>query len=361
MAETVTVGELLVRLKADVTQLEAGLRKGQMEIGALETKARPKLGRLENSLRMVGISAAGLPGPIGRVASALSALLPGGLLTAGVLGVLGSIALALKIHKERAEEAAKAQAKFNDELAKYGLRQPTPFDVPQVAPGSDAGAFVLARWRQRRGPLLREFQREDLRLELERALEQLQDLRPRMIGPGDFGFERIQHALTAGATRARRAREEGLITAMALPDIKTLQERLQAIMKRVPQRLAAAKELQEKWKQLGEAIGDWVAFGLMSIFEGNFKGFLKYLAGNLLSLGLRVGFGALFGALAPAAAAVGSGKAPKKVNPGVGIRQGVDFKNFPPATNPLAAARDHDWQRFLRESNLVAASQGFRA
>ena len=38
----------------------------------------------------------------------------------------------------------------------------------------------------------------------------------------------------------------------------------------------------------------------------------------------------------------------------------VDFSSFPPAQNPLAAARDGEWQRFFRESGLVARAGGYR-
>ncbi len=37
----------------------------------------------------------------------------------------------------------------------------------------------------------------------------------------------------------------------------------------------------------------------------------------------------------------------------------IDFSTFPRATNPLAAARDDEWQRFLRESERLAYADGF--
>lgn len=44
-------------------------------------------------------------------------------------------------------------------------------------------------------------------------------------------------------------------------------------------------------------------------------------------------------------------------NAGGGVS--FDFSTFPRATNPLAAARDDEWQRFLRESERLAYADGF--
>lgn len=51
--------------------------------------------------------------------------------------------------------------------------------------------------------------------------------------------------------------------------------------------------------------------------------------------------------------------APVASNEGGGGGPRIDFSTFPPARNPLAAARDGDWQKFLRSSMAGAFEGGF--
>src|SRR3990167_305532 len=117
MAETATVGELLVRIRADVSQLEAGLRTANTGIttfGAHAVIATGSSRRLNNALRGIGVAAAGLPGPIGRVMNQLLNFAPGGVVGAAVIGGLGAIALMWVKVREEAKKAAEEQQKtFN--------------------------------------------------------------------------------------------------------------------------------------------------------------------------------------------------------------------------------------------------------
>ena len=140
MPESVTVGELLVRIRADVTDLEAGLKKTQTGFEGMGTRIRPGLRAVEGGLRGLAISAAGLPGPFGRLASALLRFAPGGFVTLGVIAGVGAIALIWREFTKRAEEARKeaalkeAEAKAVQAVNPFEQAKTNPFEKNPVNP-----------------------------------------------------------------------------------------------------------------------------------------------------------------------------------------------------------------------------------
>ena len=135
MPESVTVGELLVRIRADVRDLEAGLRKGQQGFDSFSTRTRPGLRAVENAFRNITFAVAGVPGPVGRLASSLGHVIGQGVaLTAGFLvagAVIGTFVRRMGQVQEKATAAAKAlrdipkeaQIRLNLEQVEKGVTQ----------------------------------------------------------------------------------------------------------------------------------------------------------------------------------------------------------------------------------------------
>ena len=118
MPESVTVGELLVRIRADVRDLEAGLRKGQQGFDSFSSRTRPGLRAVENAFRNITFAVAGVPGPVGRLASSLGRVIGQGVaLTAGFL-VAGAVICTFVRRMAQVQEKATAAAKALRDIPK---------------------------------------------------------------------------------------------------------------------------------------------------------------------------------------------------------------------------------------------------
>lgn len=141
----------------------------------------------------------------------------------------------------------------------------------------------------------------------------------------------------------------------------------------VERQLATQQRQQEQqWINFGEHLGDAFINALDQAIRHGFSNvgsLLKSLLGTLVRIaaefGLKMAIGAATGGageaafLAPGEAASSATLAGEGAVVGAGAAA-PDFSMFPPATNPLASARDADWQVFLRESNRIATRDGFR-
>lgn len=382
MAETATVGELLVRIRADLTDLERGLSKATAETTKFSTRAAPGMRTITNSMRALAFQAAGIPGPIGRITGALLMMSAGGTVTIGVVAGIGIIALAWRKLTSEAREAAKAQA----EALKLGIETP------------------LAKAR------------ENLRL-VEKELSEAEAKR-RQFGPlaafTPFGGKQVIEA-TQRINDARKAVE------FWTNEVERLDEAWQDILDRIeeidlPKRLrvpglnepspftpgvigpgtisgvvgtkrgfpqidAAAFIAADRWVQkfgddirkkyeitraIGESIGYALADGINAVLSGG--NFLKSLGRSLLGIAINVA-SSLAGRAIGNALFPGGGEALGLLSGGGGgsilgkvaaPASPVDFSSFPAASNPLASARDSEWLRFLGASNLQLRQYGFR-
>lgn len=115
----------------------SGVQRG----AAAATKAVEGLGssgaglnKLDNAFKGLGEQALQLPGPLGRIADALLDFAPGGLVGAGVIAGLGSIALAFSAAKKAQEDGEKAVGDLTKSLLDYEVA------LIRVAKGEEAAA-----------------------------------------------------------------------------------------------------------------------------------------------------------------------------------------------------------------------------
>ena len=432
MPESITVGDLVVRIRADINQLARGLNAAQNGINGMSNGARPGLRRLETAFLAIGVRAAGIQGPIGSLSRQLLQFAGGGLVTAGVIAGVGAMALAwqkltekTKDLKQQADEAAKSLLKLPEQVAiaqaqmtagqralklererqlLTGEAEPTTFRerllTTQRIPGSayavarlkeivpelarlqsavaagtqtitdllikdeSALAAYFDRWEQfdaqarvwaKRNDIakLTGEQREAL-LEAERALEAY------VQGWRSWDAQAKKQAQETRIQRTLFTIQSGITdpSGRALPNFAALVEeamrQARATLRKSQQflRLEQLKlDLVSGFREIGIAAGAALAEGIAGGYKMTIGGFLRSIFSQVVGHIVRVGLNALIPIPGISAA---------KVAP-VAIGGAVDFSSFPAATNPLASARDKDWQRFLRESQLVAASQGFRA
>lgn len=384
MAETATVGELVVRIRADISDLERGLAKTQGLATGLATRTAPSLRAVSNAFRGLAFSAVGVPGPIGRVSAILLTMGTGGTVTLAVLAGLAAIGAALKLLSLQADRAAArikemAEAAFTRGAHERGImrvlaqilnRQPSPeqqlrnigatigFIQQQMALRvPEEGVFgILGETRLRFTTEQLEQMRQAIQLLRQDAEALATPLRQLRAG---------QIAGPPGLAEETRLRGIGQVPGgLLMPDPNRIQAQINAILAAAARRAQQADDLRTQWRDLGFTLGDYFLEGFRAATEGGIGGFLK-------SLGFTILRGVIFGAIAGATGgtfgagfAAGSGiPIPgQSLNRAAGPSLGsvLDFSTFPPAQNPLAAARDREWQRFFRESGLVAVQGGYR-
>jgi hypothetical protein len=83
--------------------------------------ARRGLNLMENGLRTLAFQAAGVPGPVGKIASGFGLLGAGSLIVTGVVAGVGAVALGYRFLTRDAREASAAADKLTDSLKKQTL------------------------------------------------------------------------------------------------------------------------------------------------------------------------------------------------------------------------------------------------
>src|SRR3990167_2977448 len=116
-----TVGEIAYNLKANTQDFQRGMQVADaslkkldvttMRVASTTGRATPGLHKLQNTLANVGFAAAGLPGPLGRVADRLSSFAFGGTLTVAIAAGAAAIGLAWKQMHEAGRIAAESAKK----------------------------------------------------------------------------------------------------------------------------------------------------------------------------------------------------------------------------------------------------------
>ncbi|HAM40289.1 MAG TPA: hypothetical protein DCP69_02855 [Candidatus Omnitrophica bacterium] len=410
MPESVTVGELLVRIRADVTDLEAGLKKTQTGFEGMGTRIRPGLRAVEGGLRGLAISAAGLPGPFGRLASALLRFAPGGFVTLGVIAGVGAIALIWREFTKRAEEARKeVEANARTLIALADARRRFQAGAAEQGLGLsrtrlDELLDIQARVRISLRQIQEEMARlpgfvfgiipEDVATRLREAQTAMKSV-TEAIADQRMELARAQEAAAAFWKEWARISKERPIGRGAAIAPKAEEFRAQVFgafkgtpLKQITRDLPSmadvdawtnrwiepfAKQVQARYEffqEIGQTIGNALADGIYSIMSGG--NFFQSIGRSLLGIGLnlfsRFAGAAIGNALFPGGGAIiggllsGGGGGPtmgKSVAPGAGLMT-INLGNMPAATNPLAATRDAQWQVFLKESLLVGRAGGFR-
>ena len=234
--------------------LSAGLAKANerlKELGKSGPGAGAGLRAAEQGVRSLAFQAAGLPGPLGRVASGLLALAGGNALVLGVVAGISAIGLAIRLLSQDTRDNAKAQEEMTKKLAQLGphgeamaarLRiaelerqrdRPTPLDRLERAK-----KFMLST------SILPNLAEQDQDIERQIA-EQRQILAKGLLGLGKPGAE-AQRAAALGLgearTRAQLAAEGTTATAVA--------ERIRALRleyEHIPPALAAAIAARERF------------------------------------------------------------------------------------------------------------------
>ena len=478
MAET--VGELLVRIRADVSQLEAGLKtaeRGVNSFGNVGSQATRTTGRLENALRGLGVSAAGIPGPMGRVANALLSFAPGGLAMAGALAGIGALVIAWQIVTDRAQKAREEMQRTIDALGvlkqarlervsgliqgardidQLGTLGGVTFPIGGAAPGLvkllEQRKQIVAELRQLQARLdpaatiklgaeearaaFQEFQNLQGALEVvdrqvrvvggqfqgtfELAVEGAMRLARELSGLGETILPQLTTSTDKFNEAMARSRAAPSVTAarnlpflidnMFGPDVKAqFQQRVADIEGAFRSTSSALEEARER---LGElqlaqedlnrrynegAIDAWAfADATKLVQEAMYRAtrdfqlaaasliemggqliasvMRAFRSGNLLnifsSLTRAIGTALMFVNPVAGAIVIGGGEIitaglepqsqSRVASQPASAALTIDVSGMPPAANPLAAARDRDWQRFLRESASLARGAGYR-
>lgn len=419
MAETVTVGELLVRLRADVSQLEAGLRTAETGLNTLGTtggKSRVSMARLQHALRGVAVNAAGLPGPLGRVSNLLLGFAPGGFATSAALAGLGAMALiwqAIAKNAAAAREELERNAKALSELRNLRIGRIQEFLRPAFSEEQrlraeiaalrarfpvafQPGVDISAPWftQAEREAVATVAKLEDALRSLEQPFEQLiehleanarriaelreelKTLGATVVGegtrPGTFANLLLRSIIDA------EERKEVSDVVLSLPNLQRVQDRLIGLMQRAWRQAwrdldmtqfmrwqIFQEQLTQGFRQLGQSAAQAFFDEFIMTGKVNLGRFFRSLVAAAVNVGITALFTAAGAPVGPSMiVGMGMGTAfgfsQRRPDLASGLTLTLDFANFPPATNPLAAARDRDWQKLLRESASYARASGFR-
>lgn len=419
-----TVGEALFVLEADATQFIAALEQAGVKVVQLQTKATglgttagmagPGVRRLQNAVTALGFGLAGVPGPLGRVASLLSGFAVGGALTAGVVAGIGLIALAWDRVGKAAERARTAHENVLEAIR--GAAPPeadlTLEDRLALAQDLLIGAQARLRAEDRRttvrhtvrGPsgALEQIEREISLGDPARVREYTQEVAAaqRMVdrtttalraqrAEGDrlvATFREIEQAMqdvaaaaaqltiptplipafpnNADLGRVRRGAGPGDILG---PQIDALKDAfrgpndqanaaLEETMRDAAKAAQANPSVTSAYRDLGAAL----AGALTSEIAHAMAPGGRFDLGSLLRTVASAAIGVLVsrGVTSILDTVLGVSPAPSPV--AGAMSSPLDLGRMPAAANPLAAARDQDWQAWLRESARVATAQGFR-
>lgn len=373
-------------LTADSAQFVSGMNRAQLTMGRLtETSAQSHkaLNILKSGMVGLATQATGTAGPVGKLAQGLLMFGGGGPLVLGVAAGIGVLSIAYQGLTRDARDNAKAQEDLVKALqgvgvhaqltaakitlsglqAKQGAGQTVGETFSQFLNDMTGGAFGTSREQQKQGIA----SAIATQLNVIAGLEQQVAKWSKDIADN---AEREAEARARTASLLRVVSDEGLLAAARLQG-GSLFQRDQARMRgqlgnaivrndqaelngdffRIHAREIFLKSgISESVKQLGVSVGRQFVMGMLEgvqslqdLFKMVFLSFLDFGLGQIFNKVLNVG--SVVGVKSPP---VGT------------VQFSLNASGMPAATNPLAAARDAQWQSFLRESVLVASSQGFR-
>lgn len=418
LIETITA-----RLTADVGQFQQGFAQANQTVGNFQTTATKSTATargLQNALRAVAFQATGVPGPVGRLATVLSSFAIGGGLVTGILAGLAAIGLAMKVLGDKANLLAnnvvaarerlrrvigevgegveseedlgllrRRLKEAQDELAtmrRQTTTQMTRFGPMQVPSASFAEltakqnvinqlTAAIAQAEKNLAPI-----RAKAAQELDQVLETVEDfvqelpiMQLQIEGvTADFlewfaASEQLRASLEAlrrSGIEAFESEAAGRIFQMTggRPDLSILgipsPEEVEQMLDAINMEFGIGElsdNLNKQFAQMGLDAMQSLARSLLS----GAKNIKELLFGLLLDFSLGGIFAGIGNALGlnsvsslQAAPTANLSAQPMQLQVGTGT--------LPPPMTPFEASRDAMWQRMLRESVLVAKSQGFR-
>lgn len=151
--------DLLVRTFFADNGLSAGLAKanaGLQQLGKSGPGARSGLRAVEMGARSLAFEAAGLQGPLGRIAAGLLQLGGGSALVLGVVAGVGAIALAYRALTADSRAAAEEQAKLRDELVRTAAQRAAGLipETQQIGSNVATARAELARLNRERSAVV---------------------------------------------------------------------------------------------------------------------------------------------------------------------------------------------------------------
>src|SRR3990167_4207083 len=419
-----TVGEIAYNLKANTQDFQRGMQVADaslrkldvttMRVASTTGRATPGLHKLQNTLANVGFAAAGLPGPLGRVADKLSGFAFGGALTVGIAAGAAAIGLAWKkMHEAGRIAAESAQRQFEQfgalidriksklqdlaiwQLAaqREGLRH--LLVAARAALAEEAGKSPLFQ-APAIGPLPainiggpNADRLRNLRQQVESIEQAMRDLdrvtadktwARNMAAAGEEaarGLDQVHVSLSQVLTMIQNipldpanfgTRIKKTLADQLAKDMEELAKTNEAMAEKIQRDFGATVDQMERDAQRAAEAINRIQFALNAMLDilddlkaGNFGSVLGTIFGGII--GFAASGGNPAGAIAGAQIGGRVGRnfdSPNQsaaaIPPGAATIS-VNVSGMPPATNPLAASRDGDWIRFLSDSTKLAGAR----
>lgn len=333
------------------------------------------IGILRNGMVGLATQAAGVTGPIGRLAQGLLMLGGGGTVVLAVAAGVGAISIAYRKLTQDSRDAEQAQKDLTKALQGVGVHgQLTAARMQEANARQALGRLDQPGFFGRIADIFRtEGEMETRRQAALRDISGAENAVARAAAE----VAKWQAAIAADAEREASARMRSLMaldkTIAKLPPkelteagrIKGLRmdeaiggketfEAMRDSLNSLPGKMRFGLEqagISESMREFGISVGRQFAMGMLEGIQ-SMADLFKMVISSVLDFAL----GSILGAIFPPAAALGGIKG-SAVAP---AKMGLDISGLPKAATPMAAARDAQWQNFLRESVLVAKSQGFR-
>jgi hypothetical protein len=388
----VQLERITATLTADASQFVNGMQQAKRALGSVGTasaQTNRAMGVLKNGMVGLAAQATGTTGPVAKLAQGLLMFGGGSGAVLGVAAGLGAIAIAYQELTRDAREAAKANndllvalgkisahGRFSAERQKLETLQ-EQLGIAEAGThigGADFDRVIVDTKEVARLKGLIQKQTEAVAFwEREASREVVHQLG--VIGMVAFQEERRVAALKDGLAVMVRMKEveqdfaqagksflgweSGIKKELSVAGLKgeAFAEQLEKV--KLKEFFPPDDELQ----QLGMSVGRQLAMGLMEGFQ-NMQDVMRSIFSAVLSFALGRIFGAIIGgAVGGPAGAVAGGVAGGKFSGSVIAPASFSLNvtgGLSPAATPFAAARDAEWQRFLRESFIVATDAGFR-
>ena len=400
-----TVGEIAYNLKANTQDFQRGMQVADaslrkldvttMRVASTTGRATPGLSKLQNTLANVGFAAAGLPGPLGRVADKLSGGGGGGM-GLGWKQMHEAGRIAAESAKKQMEDFGavldRIKGKLQDlaiwqlaaqrmnletslRIIRTELASPamTRVRVERITEGKEAERFKeLTREAERLTLALADLDRimadktwardgvaaaEEVKMALQAVVVSIEDLYAKLgqVGQwaptfGDQMKKAISDQLAKDMEALARTNEE--MSEKMARDIGEMAEQVERDARRAAE---AINRIQSAVNALLDILDDLRAGNFGSVLGTIFGGIIGFAAGGPQGALVGAQIGGRVGGMADSS--FHSNVSSPAIAPG-GAVVSLNVSGMPPAMSPLAASRDGDWIRFLSESTKVARSRG---
>lgn len=377
--------QIRATLTADSAQFVNGFNRARGAMNDFTVRSgqsQRAMGIMRNGMVALATQATGVQSSVGRLAQGLLMLGGGGTLVLGVAAGIGAISYAYKLLTQDTREAEEAQKDLVKALQGVGVHaQLTAARMELAAARAALGPALDVSQRGFFGRIGAVFATEGQ--EVTRQEEALRRVAAaeNAVAQAAQRVAKWQAGIAADANREAEARLRSLaaldktIAKMLSKDVleagrlkgmtdpvgsKFVTEGMRDSLNSLPNKMRYGLEqagISESMRDFGISIGRQFAMGMLEGIQ-SMQDLLKMVIMSILDFA----FGALLGAIFPPAAAVGGGlkgTAGLPKSPVGPASMSLNLSGMPSASTPMAAARDAQWQSFLRESWLVAKAQGF--